>query len=667
MIKSINKNAVNLFLISFIVLFLELFSIRFLSSTIFIVGFFTNLILVSSFLGLGVGMFWADRKPLINYFPLVLLTYFLFAFVFERVAFTAPLGTGEIFHDYYVKGVPFYFVIIFAYIINAILFIPLGQLFAKYFKCFPSLTAYSINIAGNLIGILAFSLLAYLQTPPQVWFVFLFLFLFFVIKEKRLLLPHAGILIILLLLITYWNNSFWSPYYRIDVNKISTNSNQGYVYNVNKSYHQFCFDFKDKSLLKNKTVNAFFNTYFRPYKIISPDDVLIIGAGSGNDVQAALMSGAGSVTAVEIDPFILNHGKHNHPNLPYQDPRVKAVNNDGRVFLENNQKKFDFVSFGYIDSHILFSTLSSLRLESNLYTRECFERVASHLKPAGIFSVTFGPTEEWFKGKIFQALKNTFHMPVYESTDENDFTIFITGPGLGSVNPNKLNKYFAVADYAYTPPATDNWPFAYLKDKKLSMPYIIILGFMLISPFLFLVRKGEKLKIDIPFLLMGAGFLLLETKSVSEFSLLFGSTWVVNSVVFFSILATILIVNLVVARDVVKKISPIFILLFLSLLICYFIPLRSLMFSSLIIRILSISFVVSLPIFFVAFIFPYFLKRSTNSISAFSSNLIGTVLGGVLEYTSILFDMKALYVLVFVIYLVIFVNYLSGNKLSVRI
>ena len=63
------------------------------------------------------------------------------------------------------------------------------------------------------------------------------------------------------------------------------------------------------------------------------DDVLIIGAGSGNDVAAALATGAGHVDAVEIDPVINELGRRHHPNRPYSDPRVSIHLDDGRSFV----------------------------------------------------------------------------------------------------------------------------------------------------------------------------------------------------------------------------------------------------------------------------------------------------------------------------------------------
>ena len=102
------------------------------------------------------------------------------------------------------------------------------------------------------------------------------------------------------------------------------------------------------------------------------DDVLIIGAGSGNDVQAALAHGAKHVDAVEIDPRLYEIGRDGHPDHPYQDPRVAIHLGDGRSFLRTTRKKYDQITYALVDSLVLHSGYSSLRLESFLFTEQAF-------------------------------------------------------------------------------------------------------------------------------------------------------------------------------------------------------------------------------------------------------------------------------------------------------
>ena len=110
------------------------------------------------------------------------------------------------------------------------------------------------------------------------------------------------------------------------------------------------------------------------YRIVPhPQSVLILGAGTGNDVAGALRHGAKDVDAVEIDPVILEIGRRDHPEHPYDSPRVTVYVDDARAFLKKTKKKYDLIIFGYLDSAILLSSFSSLRLDNYVYTVESFQ------------------------------------------------------------------------------------------------------------------------------------------------------------------------------------------------------------------------------------------------------------------------------------------------------
>jgi hypothetical protein len=66
--------------------------------------------------------------------------------------------------------------------------------------------------------------------------------------------------------------------------------------------------------------------------------------------------------------------------------------------------------------------------------------------------------------------------------------------------------------------------------------------------------------------------MLLETKGVVHMALLFGSTWTVNSVVFFAILVMILIANLYVLAIRPNKLWPYYALLAVGLLVNALVP-----------------------------------------------------------------------------------------------
>ena len=90
--------------------------------------------------------------------------------------------------------------------------------------------------------------------------------------------------------------SLWSPYYRITVFQ----DNADTVVEVNHIFHQSMAPVAQKEYFYQWPYTVFGDTF---------DEVLILGAGSGTDVAAALRHGAKHVDAVDIDPVILRLGR----------------------------------------------------------------------------------------------------------------------------------------------------------------------------------------------------------------------------------------------------------------------------------------------------------------------------------------------------------------------
>jgi hypothetical protein len=158
-------------------------------------------------------------------------------------------------------------------------------------------------------------------------------------------------------------------------------------------------------------------------------------------------------------------------------------------------------------------------------------------------------------------------------------------------------------------------------------------------------------RFDVPLFLMGAAFMLLETRMVTELSLLFGSTWVVNAAVFAGILLVVSLANWVVGRW--KPTSPerYYLPLAISLLATWFTGAGLLNRLPLLERSLVGSLLFALPVGFAGLIFSSLLERSKDPAAALGSNLLGAVLGGVLEYSSMLLGLKAMALLALCFYL----------------
>jgi hypothetical protein len=150
---------------------------------------------------------------------------------------------------------------------------------------------------------------------------------------------------------------------------------------------------------------------------------------------------------------------------------------------------------------------------------------------------------------------------------------------------------------------------------------------------------------------LGAAFLLIEFKSITELALLFGTTWFVNVLAISGVLFMALGANLIILRSRRVNLQAMYILLFASLALAYLLPADQLVGLPLLPRVLGGSALLSLPLLFAGLVFSESLRRSGDAVRPLASNLSGSVVGGALEYASIVTGVKALYIVAAVVYL----------------
>ena len=150
---------------------------------------------------------------------------------------------------------------------------------------------------------------------------------------------------------------------------------------------------------------------------------------------------------------------------------------------------------------------------------------------------------------------------------------------------------------------------------------------------------------------LGAGFMLLETKGVVHLALLFGSTWIVNSIVFFSVLVLILLSNLFVWAVKPKNLWPYYGLLITSLLVNTYVPMSTFLALPGAAKVFISCAVIFVPIFFAGVIFATAFRDSRQPDVDFGSNIGGVILGGLSEYFSLMVGFNYLLFIAIAFYL----------------
>ena len=413
---------------------------------------------------------------------------------------------------------------------------------------------------------------------------------------------------------------------------------------VNNIFHQSMAPLDHKEYFYQWPYMAFGDTF---------ENVLILGAGSGTDVAAALRHGAKHVDAVEIDPVILRLGREHHPDRPYSDPRVTVHNDDARHFLRTTNKKYDLVVFALIDSLTMQSSFSGVRLESYMFTEESFRAVRDRLKPDGLLVVYNYFRERWLVDRLANIAAEAFEAEprVHVHEARAYLGVIMAGPRLATLTsdpviPERVTAY----GQSHTPspgrvhardagvePSSDDWPFLYLQDRHIPRHYLAALALILLVSIVVVlaVVRGQPGSWSWQFFLLGAGFMLLETKSIIQFALLWGSTWVVASLAIAAVLCMALVSNYVVSRVEISRPWAVGALLVALLGLNYLLPIGRIGFESRAAESVFYALLMFSPILCAGLLFGSAIKRSTSLARDYGTNLLGAMVGGVGEYLSL--------------------------------
>jgi hypothetical protein len=385
--------------------------------------------------------------------------------------------------------------------------------------------------------------------------------------------------------------------------------------------------------------------------------VLIIGAGAGNDAAIALAHGVRHVDAVEIDPRLYQLGRELHPDRPYQDPRVSAHITDGRAFLEHTNRRYDRILLALPDSLTLVAGQSSLRLESYLFTKQAIATMRDHLVPGGVFSMYNYYRAQWLIDRYAATLTQAFgRRPCLDNFGGGGRLAVLTV----SRDPrsHRCHGVWSTPTSAAPDPATDDHPFPYLRSRGIPRFYLATILLILAASILAVRGTAGPLQPMTGYadlFAMGAAFLLLETKSIVQFALLFGTTWFVNALVFTGILVTVLAAVETARRVRLPQPRVLYAVLMVGLAVAYLVHPDTLLSLSLLPRFVVATVITFLPIFLANLVFSQRFAATASSTTAFGANLLGAMVGGLLEYISLVTGYRALIVLVGVLYVLAFV------------
>jgi hypothetical protein len=362
---------------------------------------------------------------------------------------------------------------------------------------------------------------------------------------------------------------------------------------------------------------------YLPFHVKSESKVLIIGSGGGTDVALALVSGSKDVTAVEINPTIVEYVKSygKKAGNVYDNPKVKINIDEGRNYVSRSNEKFDMIELGFVDSSSAIVSGGLVISENYLYTVEAFKDYLNHLKNDGIlafvrYEVDIPRLLTISKAALEEiGVKENIdkHILVIAQTDISQKEPFLGNQMIFIIKKSpfelkEINKIKSTVDKKWDPvimpynsikepynqfllnkmtlsefeskfdvnvfPVRDDNPFYFAYYKPIGIP----LNFLqiLFIPFLFSVfllisvkiarkiTKGSGInlkKIDLVYFMgLGIGFMLLEIPILQKFILLLGRPIFSFSVILFSLLLSTSLGSLISSFFETKKLPKLIIL-----------------------------------------------------------------------------------------------------------
>lgn len=661
-------------------LFLQLVMIRWQVSTFPVLAFYKNFGLFACFAGLGLGYALAarDRIPLIAAVPIVAwqVVFFLglkFGLGEGRMAsaMASPvreqLNMGVELVRVWFQYIVIYYTLGIVFALTVFVFVPIGQLCGRLMSRTANLRAYGLNLAGSLAGVVLMHALSYLWTPPLVWFGLAFAALIAFQAYHRAALLFTACTALLTLTALAWpvapvkTQIVYSPYQIIEreytPDGLTTIRTSGHflqrVHNLTPAGIAMNPDEREGRMAAY---------YELPHRIAGPRErLVVVGAGTGNDVAAALRMGVGEVTAVEIDPAIVAIGEVAHPEKPYSNANVRTVVNDARSFFRHDDEQYDMIAYGMLDSHSALSNAASVRLDSFVYTVEGFHEARARLTDDGFLSLSFNVLSPELGKKIFEMMKIAFdgRAPVCLKSQYGQTYYFLQSQQgevqldpavLAAAQFEDITPTMAGGDIV-TDVSTDDWPFFYMPKRVYPFSYLGVISLVVVVTlgFVAILSPGRPERGHGVFFFLGAGFMLVETKGITELGLQFGNTWQVIGIIIAGILLMALASNAFVQKFGISRAAIPFVFLIAALIAGYLVARAGGMPSTTTGR-LGAVLLLTCPVFFSGLVFSALLRTTANLPGAMAANLLGAMAGGMLENNALRFGYSSMYLMAIGVY-----------------
>jgi spermidine synthase len=190
-----------------------------------------------------------------------------------------------------------------------------------------------------------------------------------------------------------------------------------------------------------------YNYYFHIGFIFNPNitDVLFIGGGGFSGPKRFLTDYPNvNVDVVEIDGDVIEAAKQ-YFNVR-ENPRLRIFNEDGRMYLQRSEKKYDLM---------VLDAYSRTYVPFHLMTLEFFRELNMDLKPNGVvvsnlISALTGPYSELFRAEcntILQVFHNiyVFEASGYTSRDAKEYETTQNLALVATKDPNRYSKEELIA------------------------------------------------------------------------------------------------------------------------------------------------------------------------------------------------------------------------------